>query len=187
MWWKIKIPRDYDRLSEKLNIKKQGDKMSTQQQNVNKLVGRDENGDYYWLDYVFKDEDFKGAVGTIFRPISESQREDVMSLDNARELFDDLWREAVASGTTDEGLDEFIENSIRWDGDEAFFDLSDYDNGCKVAEIYNSELPDNADESEKAEFSECRGGGRCFYPERKWVKIYDKAALKLALKYEKNN
>ena len=161
--------------------------MSKQQQDVNKLVGIDENGDYYWLDYVFKDEDFEGAVGTVFRPVSEAQREEIVTLDNALEHFEDLWRETVASGTTEESLDEFVKNILRWDGDEAFFDLSDYDNGCKVAKVYNSELPDDADESEKAEFSECTGGGRCFSYKIKWDKVYDKDALELALSYEKNN
>jgi len=154
--------------------------------NVDKLVGRNEDGVYYWLDYVFKDKDFQGTVGTMFRPVSKFEKENTMSLDAAVDRFEDCWREAVQSGNTEEGLVEYAESIIRWDRDEAFFDLSDYDAGCEVAEMYNSELSADADEGDKAEFSECIGGGRCFCREIKWAKIYDEKALKLALEYEKD-
>jgi len=151
--------------------------------NVEKLVGKDKSGDYYWLNHVFEDsKGFRGAVGSVFRPVSEAEKEERMSLENAKDWFGELWREAVKAGNTEESLDDYVKNIIDIDGESAFFDLSDYDVGCKIAEIYNLELPD---ENDKAEFSECVGGGRCFHHKIKWAKVYDEAALKLALSYEK--
>jgi len=160
-------------------------------QDINKLVGKDKSGDYYWLDYVFEDGDFEdgehsGAVGSVFRPVSEAEKEEQMDSDDAKERFRDLWQNAVDTNNTELGLDDFVQDVIDMDGDEAFFDLSYYDNGCEIAEIFNSELPNDADESEKAEFSECVGGGRCFNRKIKWDKVYDEAALTLALSYEKD-
>ena len=156
-------------------------------QNVNKLVGRDENGDYYWLDYVFDDGNgFRGAVGSTFHPVSEAEKEKRMNPENAREHFRGLWQEAVKAGSTEESLDDYVQNLIDIDGIDAFFDLSYYDAGCKVAEIYNSEHSKDARPPEDlAEFSECTGGGRCFDYKIKWEKIYDKDALDLGLSYEK--
>ena len=161
------------------------------EQKVNKLVGRTTEGDYYWLDCVFEDGDFEdgehsGAVGSVFRPVSEAEKEEQMDSDDAKERFRDLWQNAVDTNNTELGLDDFVQDVIDMDGDEAFFDLSYYDNGCEIAEIFNSELPNDADESEKAEFSECVGGGRCFNRKIKWDKVYDEAALTLALSYEKD-
>jgi hypothetical protein len=155
------------------------------QTNINKLVGRSEDGDYYWLDYVFEDgEELRGAVGSVFRPVSEAQKEETMSLDNAKERFVDIWAEAARDRRTEQGLEEFVQDIIAVDGEEAFFDFSYYHNSCEIAKVYNSELPENTEESEKAEFSECVGGGRCFNHKIKWAKVYDKKALKLALSYE---
>ena len=60
------------------------------------------------------------------------------------------------------------------------------------AKLYNSELPEDHDEDEEAEFCECRGGGRMFRKNgstyKKWAdldKVYaDKGTLKLIAQYE---
>jgi hypothetical protein len=154
-------------------------------QHIDKLIGRDISGDYYWLEYVFEDSsDFRGAVGSVFRPVSVTKKEERMTPENAREWLAEGWREAVKAGTTEQSLDDYIQNVIDIDGESAFFDQSYFDTGCKIAEIYNSELPKDADESEQAEFSDCGGGGRCFNQKIVWNKIYDQEALTLALSYE---
>ena len=153
---------------------------------LNTIVGRDESGDYYVLDCVFDDADnFKGAVGSVFRPISTREKEETMNIENAKDRFADLWAEAAKDGRTEDSLEDYVEQIIAIDGEDAFFDFSYYDIGCKIAEIYNSELPDDKDKLDKAEFSECVGGGRCFNHKIKWAKVYDQKALELALSYEK--
>lgn len=159
--------------------------MSRQQQNINTLVGKSKDGDYYWLNYVFEESaDFRGATGSVFRPVSEAEKEEKMDFDNAKDWLKEIWQGAVSTGNTEQGLDGYVQEVIDIDGENAFFDLSCYDNGCEIAEMFNSELPENADESEKAEFSECVGGGRCFNHKIEWDKIYDNDALTLALSYE---
>lgn len=154
---------------------------------IDKLVGRTEDGEYYWLDEVFEHaKNFRGACGSVFRPVTVAQKEEAMTPENAKERFRDLWQEAVRTGHTEDSLDEYVESIVGCDELESFFDLSYYDNGCEIAEIYNSELPADAPEEDNAEFCECVGRGRCFNHKIKWAKVYDTKALKLALSYEKD-
>ena len=92
----------------------------------------------------------------------------------------------MQSKSTEQGLNEYLQSIVAEGNVENYFDLSYYDNGIEIAEIYNSELPADAPEEDKAEFCECIGGGRCFSCKIKWEKVYDQEALDLALSYEKD-
>jgi hypothetical protein len=72
------------------------------------LVGKTINGDYYWLDYVFEDGDFKGAVGSVFRPVTNAEKKERMSIGNAKDNLEDLWKDAVASGDTTQSLEDYV-------------------------------------------------------------------------------
>lgn len=173
------------------------------------IVGVRSDGEYVVLDKVFEHkDDFRGATGSVFHPISESERHYRTSIEVAMEHFEDLWEDmfhdkdgfdisgnVYTSGEDFPSLYDFAEDAIMQHGDEAIFDLSYYDLGCQVAELHTERLAKsrgisvekfrNEFPDEVCEISECTGGGRCFSYKMDWVEIFDKKALKLALSFEK--
>lgn len=153
---------------------------------VDVLVGKSTDGAYYWLDEVFEHRpDFRGAVLTVFRPVSRSEAENAIDPESSdtQDRFKECWKEAVKAGSTDDSFLGWLETVLDSDGIEASFDLSGYDNGQIVAELHTKE--NELTEDGVCEFSECIGGGRCFSRDMEWEKIYDQAALDLAMSYEK--
>ncbi len=163
---------------------------------LNVLIGR-LDGQFYFLDYVFRDtlhsKPFIGAVGTILRPVPESEAQE--RRDNPAEYLEDYWQMAVANGDTTQSLEDWAENAAAMDGDNLFYDLSYFPMGQEAAEVYNKERheeDESADEADDAEFSECIGGGRIFCKDgihgHTWAefdKVYaDKKTLALIAKHE---
>lgn len=148
--------------------------MRKQETKYGKLIGR-QGDEYYYLDYTFEDGTFKGAVGSIMRPVTIEEAED------RRENFDDdgeRWQMAVDAGATELGKKEWKEMVLDIDGDEAVFDQSYYE--------YGEDLLNRIDpKREIYELVECRGGGRCFYFDTKWDELFDPALWKEILKFEK--
>lgn len=131
-----------------------------------KLVGRiGEN--YYFLDYTFKHGEFKGATATILRPVDIDEHKDKTNpeSDACKDYFRELWQIAVSDGITEDGLDDWVEQIINIDGDEAVFDFSGYHLWEQLRKIGLSE--------EEYPVFECVGGGRSFSIDMEWNEIYD--------------
>lgn len=150
---------------------------------IGRVVGRI-NNEYYYLERVFSHETLgglQGAVGTIFNPVPNNVKEERMSKWSLKENWKSMWEDLVYQGGTEQGLDDFVEGLTV----EDVFDLSEYDLGRYIAEIYNSEhdlAP--VDEGEIAEFSECTGAGRIFSNTIEFDKVYNPEALDLAVYVE---
>lgn len=137
-----------------------------QQTNYNQLVGR-KNDSYCFCDYIFKDEDFQGATATILRPVSKAEYEQRMDPDNVQDNFEELWRESVQSGRTQDGLVEFVEEILAVDGDEAVFDFS----GCNLWDKLREAVPELTEEDYPV--LEYIGGDRSFSSDMEWDEIYN--------------
>ena len=134
----------------------------------NKLVGRIDDT-YYIYDYLFNDNgSFKGAVGTGLRPISRDEHNERTSPESLLEEFTERWQESVARGFTTDGLEEFADEMMLTYGDEMIFDFSGYDYWDLLREaeptLTEKDYP----------IFECVSGGRCFSPDMKFDKAYDK-------------
>lgn len=130
------------------------------------LIGRIDE-DYYFLDYIFEDGDFKGATATVVRPVPKDETEDK---DLLRSWADELWRMAVAENNTDMGLDDWMEyNDITA---EQMFDTDMkgviWD---KMRELYPDE-----DETPLFEYI---GGGRSFSKGMKWDEVFNQKLLNI--------
>lgn len=164
------------------------------QTNYNKLVGRI-GSNYYFCDYIFKDYSlpyyritpwnlpyifndndmrnkiwnnimFKGAVGTVLIPVSQEYYDEIMTVDGLIEYgYDEIWRDMVANGTTEQSLEDFLQDLLYYDED-LIFDYSGYNYFDQLYAL------DDYDESEYPLF-DCVGGGRCFDPNMAFDEIYD--------------
>lgn len=144
-----------------------------EQTEYNKLVGRIGN-EFYFCDYIFIDtlfnKPFKGATGTVLTPVTNEEYEATHDPCNRETLerVKEIWQMVVTEGKTKDSLIEFTKDIINNDGDDFFFDLSGYD---LHEQIRDAETKFN--ENDYPIFT-CVGGGRCFDPDMKFDKIYDK-------------
>lgn len=147
----------------------------------NKLVGR--IGDsFYFCDYIFRHEDgFKGATGTVLEPVSNSEYEDRMDSSNSDtlEYFKEVWQQAVQNDSTEANLEDWVEDVLNIDGEEAIWDLSGY--------AFHDQIREAEPEYTKDDYPlfSCSGGGRCFDANMKFDKIYDKELWKKIQAIEK--
>lgn len=141
------------------------------------LVGRIADH-YYVLDYTFDNEDgFKGATGYIFVPVTKQQQREALTYEAVKERFEELWEYAVHNRLTEQGLDAYINEIYNNISIDDIFDTSEFSTGVTVAQVYNSELPENTPYEKKAEFCECVGAGRIFSHNIKFDKVYDQELL----------
>ena len=138
-----------------------------EEKKINKLVGRI-GDEYYFCDYIFSHDDFHGAKGTILRPVNKDEYEGAMDIKNAKDRFYDLWAEAVEDRRTEESLEDYCQNIIDCDNEEAFWDFS--------GSNYWDDLREAIPELTKEEYPvfECVGGGRSFSLNMEWDEIYDR-------------
>ena len=131
--------------------------MTTKEQtDYYEIIGKTEDGDVVMLDYVFKHADgFKGATGTSFRAIPKTEYQERKSPEYLKDNFAYLWREEVASGKTEQGLNDWLDAQNF--SDDFSFDLSYCTKWDRIREVF----PEYADENEYPIF-ECVGGGRMF-------------------------
>ena len=73
-------------------------------ESINKIVGL-KDGEVFVLEDVFNDNGFKGATGYSMRPLTKEYVEQCKDPENLREL----WKQAVSSGRTDLGFDDWVE------------------------------------------------------------------------------
>ena len=150
--------------------------MARKEKKYNILIGKNDN-QYVFLDYIFDDGDgFCGATGTILSPISKQEYDERMSIHSVKERYDDIWRDAVKNGNTDESLEEWCQSILDGDGEEGVFDLSGTKYWDQVRKLGLTE--------EEYPVFECIGGGRCFTSNSTFEKVYDKKLLKAVQEIE---
>ena len=113
------------------------------------------DGSIYFLDYIFEDGDFKGAVGTVLDPITKNYIENITNEDWI-EYSREIWVEAVKSGSTEQSLEDYAE-SIK----------NESENQGQLYPGHDDSYTELHDEAKKyfdndVETFNCCGGGRCF-------------------------
>ena len=113
------------------------------------------DGSIYFLDYIFEDGDFKGAVGTVLDPITPEYIENITNEDWV-EYSRDLWKSAVETNSTEDSLEDYAK-LIENDSEISGLLYPGHDNSY-------SELYDEAKKhfDYEIETFNCCGGGRCF-------------------------
>ena len=79
----------------------------------NKVIAYNED-EIYLLDYTFNYTDgFKGAVGTIVRPVTEGEYNERLSREGLAEMAECIWRaDAGSTFGTELGLEEWIDENL---------------------------------------------------------------------------
>lgn len=141
-----------------------------QQLTLNKCVGITKSGELIMVDYLFvHDENFHGATGTRFSPLTQSDIDDRNDIDNVTDAYGYLWEEAVKDGLTklgqEEYMQQFIDSEVNY-GDGLFF-------GHDTSSVHL--IPDDikATHYQGYESFECVGGGRMFPLREEMLIIFD--------------
>lgn len=141
------------------------------------IVGITEDNEIIMLDSIFDHGDgFKGAVGSSFYALEQSEVDDRNDLENVIENYGYIWQEAVAAGNTTESQEKFIRGFIN--SSEGYFLGHDdsYIHHIKD-EFQEKYFPD-------AVTFECVGGGRMFPITRKWKVLLRPDLLEIINKAE---
>lgn len=95
-------------------------------ENLNIVLGIGEDDELYILDSIFHDSNkWQGVTCYSMRHLSDEDIEERNEVDNVMDYCEDLWREAVRAGCTEDGLREWTEQYINdcygelypgWDG-----------------------------------------------------------------------
>ena len=87
--------------------------MAINSQDYNKVVAYNED-EIYLLDHTFEYPDrFKGAVGTIARPVTEQEYNERLSREGLAETAECIWRaDAGSTYGTELGLEEWIDENL---------------------------------------------------------------------------
>jgi len=151
--------------------------MDKNQKNFYEVVGI-EGGEIIMLDYVFHHSDnFRGATGSRFIPISKAEYEYRTSKNGLIDRLGECWIEAVKSGNTEMGKDDWCQYVYDTDGDDSIFDLSYCQHWDKLRALGYSE--------KEYPVFECTGGGRCFTKDMKFDKVINQELINLINTYEK--
>lgn len=134
------------------------------QVNYNKLVAR-RGDEFVFCDYTFEDGNFKGATGSVLRPVSQDEYDERTSESGLIDYLGELWPDAVSSGNTEMGKAEWCQYVYDADGDDTLWDMS-YSNfwdQLRAIGFPEDEYP----------VIECTGGGRCFSHDEEFDEVYD--------------
>lgn len=148
----------------------------TKRTTYNMVVGV-KDGEIYLLNGIFDHGNgFKGATGSILRPVTADEVEERRDLEYVKDVYGYLWQEAVADGSTEISLNEYIEDIIFYcDGHFPGHDDSDIEH--LDDDFISTYFPD-------AETFECVGGGRCFSTNMKFDVLVSQDLLDIIELYE---
>lgn len=167
--------------------------MTRQETKINQIVGI-KGGELYVLEDVFKYGDgFKGATGYSMGTISQSYIDEMNDICTLCEEYDYLWREAVQAGSTEKGLEEFMQDWVYESSCYGYLFPSDDNSFRYDTEKLVEELP----AEQKAELEKVfgvmgedfvtwsvSGCGRCFNPNDEWDVVFRPDLLELIKQYE---
>lgn len=146
----------------------------------NQLIGRIDNS-YYFLDEIFKySDDFQGATATVIEPVGRGEYDEQTSDENIREYLRDHWQMQVSDGSTEQSLDEYVDEVTSYENveDIVFSDIIDDDR----TEDLRKRLAASVDDYPVFIAS---GGGRSFSKGMQWDFIYNQELLDEIEKVEK--
>ena len=170
--------------------------MTRQETKINQIVGI-RQGELVVLEYVFKHSDgFKGATGYSMGTITQDYIDQMNDPYYLMEEYDYLWREAVQSGHTELGLEEYIKD---WINDCSYYGQlfpSDDDSFRYDTEKAVEALPDEQKaqlegyfgvQGEDFEAWSVSGCGRLFNADDEWEIVFRPDLLELIKEYEIQN
>jgi hypothetical protein len=134
-----------------------------------KLIAR--NGDnFYILEEIFKySDDFRGATGTVLRPVPRDEYEERTSTENKEDYYREIWQQAVAHGDTDDGLTDWMQYNDAGNDSDMFDESGSYEYGDQIRALGYSE--------EAYPVIECTEGGRCFDKFANYDEVYNPELL----------
>ena len=137
------------------------------------------DGSIYFLDYIFEDGDFKGAVGTVLDPVTKDYIKNITNEDWI-EYSREIWVDAVRLGSTEQSLEDYAE-SIK----------NESENQGQLYPGHDDSYTELHDEAKKyfdnnVETFNCCGGGRCFDLEllNSFDKVINQKLIDLIKSYE---
>lgn len=130
-------------------------KNETTRTTYNIVIGITEENEIYLLNSIFDDgKGFKGATGSVLVPVSQDYIDERNDIDSIIDNYGYLWTEAVASGTTTDSEEDYMQAVV--DSSEGYFLGHDESDVHHIKDSFKDEhFPD-------AETFECIGGGRIF-------------------------
>lgn len=135
-----------------------------ERQTVKKAVGI-KDGELYIADYFFNHGgNFNGVTGWVMRPLTETEIEAMNEPENYVEYYRGVWKDAVRTGRTEDGLEDFAEDAARWE--EGLYPGDDPSFRDETESIVNALSEVNRDEilNYCGEYQtwQCSGCGRIF-------------------------
>ena len=167
--------------------------MNKQETKINQIVGI-KDGELYILENAFKYSDgFKGVTGYHMNTITQEYIDDMNDIDALCEEYNYLWREAVQAGSTEKGLQEFMEDWVNECSFDGYLFPSDDNSYRYQTEKLIDALPENQKKQIEKVFGvigkdfvtwTCSGCGRCFNANDKWNVIFRPDLIELIKQYE---
>lgn len=169
--------------------------MSRQGTKYNQIVGI-KDGLVYVLEESFQydEKGMQGCVGYSMHTLLQEDIDRENDMDNLKDEYDYLWREAVAQGVTELGLEEYLEKLIRDADRSGLYFLGDDDSFRYRFNRIVDELPEDQKETLKRYFGEkdvdfvdwtCIGCGRCFDPNEEWDEVFNPGLLEVINEFER--
>lgn len=146
------------------------------------ILGRDKEGTIWMLDYTFiHDNDFKGATGTNWYPVTKEEYEERLDVDYLMYEYKWLWQQIVKDGKTEDSLEQWAEQLLNsGEAEEFLWDTSYRNKWDDIRELF-PELNE-----EDYPVFRCTGGGRCFHNpiDIDWDVLLKPELVKVIEKYE---
>lgn len=153
-----------------------------QETKYNQIVGIKDDLVYVLQEsFQYGEKGMRGCVGYTMGTLSQEEIDLGNDMDNIKDEYDYLWREAVASQRTELGLEEYLEEIVRDADMLGLYFLGDDDSfRCEFNDLVDN-LSEDQKETLKRYFGEkdvdfvdwnCASCGRCFDPNEKWDEIF---------------
>lgn len=166
-----------------------------QETKYNQIVGI-KDGLVYVLEESFQygEKGMRGCVGYAMETLSQETIDSQNDVDNLIDEYDYLWREAVASQSTELGLSDYIVQLTEDVDENGLYFLGDDDSFRYQFNGLVDNLPEDQKEILKRYFGEkdvdyvdwnCVRCDRCFDPGEEWNEVFNPELLEVINEYEK--
>lgn len=144
---------------------------------VNKVIGRDVNGDIYIArDFFDHGSGYRGVTGDVVRPVEMWEIDAACTYAEMAEYLRDVWAEHVRAGRTDGGLRDWINASVPLN---EYIDMR-FEPADVNVDALNA-LIGNIGDVVRYEFISC---GRVFSRAIEWETVWDATTLDEILEWE---
>ena len=140
--------------------------MNANRETVNRPVGIDKYGDIYVVSEFFKYADgFQGVTGDVVAAVEMREIDEACTDDEMAEYLRDVWVESVRADMTDDGLTDWIRDSVTL---EEYIDMR-FEPADVDVEALNALKGGIGDVVRYA----IVGCGRVFHAETEWTRVFD--------------